>query len=184
LRIAAIGIGPRARSIQLSSSFSPEDRIAATVVDQAISKLTELGGEHAALVQEWRDTGANPAEEIAYAKAAFSKHATPELIAKVDASGLGNDHAVLKFLAKQGRLDAGMMGDFTMVRNGEAPSRAQVVTRGSGTSAAQAEFNKLYKDNPPGTEQYKNLQVQKRIAELAEIIGGGGNIVGQGGRTA
>src|ERR1700694_5475854 len=92
-------------------------------VDRAIATLNELGGEHAALVQEWQQTGANAAEELGYAKAAFRDIVAnrPDLIAKADASGLGNDPAVLKLLAKHGRLNAGMMGDFTVARN-NAPS--------------------------------------------------------------
>src|ERR1700681_1559970 len=90
-------------------------------VERAIATLNELGGEHAALVQEWKQTGANAAEELGYAKAAFRDIVAnrPDLIAKVDASGLGNDPAVLKLLAKHGRLNAGMMGDFTVARNNE-----------------------------------------------------------------
>jgi hypothetical protein len=154
-------------------------------VDRAIATLNELGGEHAALVQEWKQTGANAAEELGYAKAAFRDIVAnrPDLIAKVDASGLGNDPAVLKLLAKHGRLNAGMMGDFTVARNYEAPSE-QTRPLPRGQSAAQAEMNKIYKDNPPGSEKYKNPAIQKRIGQLAEIISGGGSIVGVGGRNA
>jgi hypothetical protein len=45
-------------------------------------------------------------------------------------------------------------------------------------------MNKIYKDNPPGTEKYKDPAVQRRIAQLADILSGGGSIVGSGGRTA
>ena len=53
-----------------------------------------------------------------------------------------------------------------------------------GQSAAQAELNRIYKETPVGTEGYKAKAVQDRIWQLAEIVGGGDWIVGQGGRTA
>jgi hypothetical protein len=155
-------------------------------VDRAIATLNELGGEHAALVQEWQQTGANAAEELGYAKAAFRDIVAnrPDLIAKVDASGLGNDPAVLKLLAKHGRLNAGMMGDFTVARNNAPSEQARVMTPGRGGSSAQAELNQLMHDNPPGSDKYKNPRVQSRVAELSRMIASGGSIVGSGGRTA
>jgi hypothetical protein len=164
--------------------MAPAPKAEVGEVDRAIATLNELGGEHAALVQEWKQTGANAAEELGYAKAAFRDIVAnrPDLIAKVDASGLGNDPAVLKLLAQHGRLQAGMMGDFTVARNNAPSEQARPLPRGQ--SAAQAEMNKIYKDNPPGTEKYKDPAVQRRIAQLAEIMSGGGSIVGSGGRTA
>src|SRR3981081_74405 len=133
-------------------------------VDRAVAILTEHGGEHAALVQEWKDTGANIGEELAYAKAAFPDIVAnrPDLIAKVDASGLGNDPAVLKLLARHGRLNAGMMGDFSVARNSSTSTTEPQRALPRGQSAAQAEWNKLYKDNPPGSAKYKDPAVQNR----------------------
>jgi hypothetical protein len=152
------------------------------VADGVVAKLNGFGGEHAALVQEWASIGANPAEEIAYAQAAFKSHATPELIAKIDASGLGNDPAILKFLAKQGRLDAGMMGDSTVSNRYSSPSEAPVFG-GNGTRASlQAELAQIRKDNPVGTPKYAQASVQKRIMAINERLYPG-DIVGQNGRT-
>jgi hypothetical protein len=157
-------------------------KIETDFVTKAIATLTDLGGDHAALVQEWQQTGANPAEEIAYAKAAFSKHATPELIAKFDASGLGNDPAVLRFLAKQGRLDAGMMGDFSVARN-DTSTESQVRAPTSGSKAAQSELDKIFSETPPGSAGYRKPSVQARVRQLNEAIHGTGPAVGKGGRT-
>jgi hypothetical protein len=157
-------------------------------VDKAVATLTKLGGEHAALVNEWKQTGANVAEELGYAKAAFRDIAAtrPDLIAKVDASGLGNDPAVLKLLAQHGRLQAGMMGDFTVSRNNapsfDQPQQQRAMPRGQ--SAAQAELTRIYKETPPGSEGYKAKAVQDRIFKLQEMIHGDGPAVGLGGRTA
>ena len=155
-------------------------------VDRAIATLNELGGEHAALVQEWKQTGANAAEELGYAKAAFKDIVAnrPDLIAKVDASGLGNDPAVIKLLAKHGRLNAGMMGDFTVARNNEPsisePQRAMPRSQ----SAAQSELNRILEETPPGSRGYAKASVQRRVSQLHEMIAGSGSIVGSGGRTA
>jgi hypothetical protein len=155
-------------------------------VDRAVAILTEHGGEHAALVQEWKQSGANIGEELAYAKAAFRDIVAnrPDLIAKVDASGLGNDPAVLKLLAQHGRLQAGMTGDFTVARNGSSPSEAPAFRGGGGSKAALlAELSQIRKDNPVGTEKYKNPAVQRRITQINETLYPG-DIVGRGGRTA
>jgi hypothetical protein len=166
--------------------MAPAPKAEVGEVDRAIATLNELGGEHAALVQEWKQTGANAAEELGYAKAAFRDIVAnrPDLIAKVDASGLGNDPAVLKLLAKHGRLNAGMMGDFTVARNNAPSEQARVMTPGRGSSSAQAELNQLMADNPPGTAAYKNPRVQNRVAELSRMIAGNGPMIGQGGRNA
>jgi hypothetical protein len=70
-----------------------------------------MGGEHAQLVQKW---GSDVSENLAYAKAAFKDIVTnrPDLIAKVEASGLGNDSTLIEFLAQHGRLQAGHDGRF------------------------------------------------------------------------
>src|SRR3954447_1848933 len=76
------------------------------MISNAASKLSQLGPEGASLVQEWGGhTSADFKENLAYAKAAFQDVVKnrPDLIAKVDASGLGNDPAVLKILSELGR---------------------------------------------------------------------------------
>lgn len=153
---------------------------------KAATTLSELGPEGQALVQEWGGhTSQNFQENLSYAKAAFADIAAnrPDLIAKVDASGLGNDPAVLKILSELGRQRANTLGDNTVSnRRSSYDEPSRPLPRGQ--SAAQAEMNKIYKETPPGTEGYKAKAVQDRIWQLAEIIGGGDNIVGQGGRTA
>jgi hypothetical protein len=161
-------------------------KLEANEVSGAIATLTEIGGEHAELVQKWERQGANPAEELGYAKAAFKDIATnrPDLISKFDASGLGNDPAVLEFLAQHGRLQAGMMGDLTVAQRYSAPSETPAF-RGNGSKAsAQTRVNQLIKDNPPGTDKYKQAHVQNEISRLMKSIHGDGDIVGSGGRTA
>jgi hypothetical protein len=156
-------------------------------VDKAVATLTKLGGEHAALVNEWKQTGANVAEELGYAKAAFRDIVAnrPDLIAKVDASGLGNEPAVIKLLAQHGRLNAGMMGDFTVSRNNapsfDQPQQQRAMPRGQ--SAARAELDRIYEETPPGSPGYKKASVQNRIRQLNEAIHGDGPAVGRGGRT-
>jgi hypothetical protein len=156
-----------------------------SVVARAATKLTELGPEGAALVQEWGGhTSQDFQENLAYARSAFADIAKtrPDLIAKVDASGLGNDPAILKILAQHGRMQANMTGDFTVARNGTPPSEAPVY-RGNGTKASLlAELAKIRKDNPVGTEKYKQPEVQRRIMQINETLYPG-DIVGQGGRT-
>jgi hypothetical protein len=159
----------------------PAPQAPAGEVDKAKATLTELGGEHAALVQNW---GSDFKDNLAYAKQAFSDIVAnrPDLIAKVDASGLGNDPAVLDLLAKHGRLNSGLRGEFAVSRNYEAPSEpARPMPRGQ--SAAQAELNKIFEDTPPGSPGYAKASVQRRVSQLHEMIAGSGTIVGRGGRT-
>jgi len=87
-------------------------------VSYATEKLLSLGGAHAELARNW---GADLGENLAYAQAALLEVAAnrPDLIAKVDASGLGDDPAVLEFLSRQGRLTAGLMNDHTISRRSE-----------------------------------------------------------------
>ena len=160
-------------------------KLEANEVSGAIATLTEIGGEHAELVQKWERQGANPAEELGYAKAAFKDIATnrPDLISKFDASGLGNDPAVLEFLAQHGRLQAGMMGDLTVAQRYSAPSETPAF-RGNGSRASlQSELDKIMEATPPGTAAYAKPSVQKRVTEIMETLHGNGNIVGRGGRT-
>src|SRR5437762_11060425 len=72
----------------------------------AIQKLQTIDGGNE-LVESW---GSDFKSNLSYARAAFQEIATPELIAKFDASGLGNDPAILEHLAKHGRLNAGFTG--------------------------------------------------------------------------
>jgi hypothetical protein len=152
----------------------------AEMVTRAATTLSDLGPEGQALVAEWGGhTSPDFQENLSYAKAAFRDIAAtrPDLIAKVDASGLGNDPAVLKLLAQHGRMQANTLGDDTMQRN-RSPFDAPLPR---GNSAAQAEINKIMKENPPGSEGYKAKA--DRVMQLNEMIHGTDGIVGHGGRT-
>ncbi|MGY4333055.1 hypothetical protein ACVWWG_007472 [Bradyrhizobium sp. LB7.2] len=155
------------------------------MISNAASKLSELGPEGASLVQEWGGhTSPDFKENLAYAKAAFEDVAKnrPDLIAKVDASGLGNDPAVLKILSELGRQRAHTYGDKTVSsrRFNDEPSRPLP----SGGSAAQRELNKIFEETPPGSPGYAKRAVQDRIWQLQEMIHGTEPAIGQGGRTA
>ena len=160
-------------------------KMEAPEVDRAIAKLNNLGGDHAQLVNEW---GGDFSENLAYAKAAFTDIAKsrPDLIEKFDAAGLGNDPAILKHLAQHGRLHAGLMGDMTVARNySYEPTTSRISSARPGSKrAAQDELNELYRENPPGTEKYKDPKVQRRITQLTSMISGNDEIVGMNGRTA
>jgi hypothetical protein len=170
----------------------PAPKTEAALVERAATTLSQLGPEGEALVQEWGGhTSPDFHENIAYARQAFSDIVAnrPDLIAKVDASGLGNDPAILKLLAEHGRMQANTLGDSTVssrmdtfLTGYETPGQTQARPRGQ--SGAQDRLNQLYKDNPPGTEKYKQPHVQKEIARLMSSLHGDGDIVGTGGRTA
>lgn len=49
--------------------------------------------------------------------------------------------------------------------------------------AAQHQIDALLKENPPGTEGYRDPAVQRQLHELFKRVHGGGPIVGIGGRT-
>lgn len=154
------------------------------MISTAASKLSELGPEGASLVQEWGGhTSPDFKENLAYAKAAFEDVAKnrPELIAKVDASGLGNDPAVLKILSELGRQKAHTYGDKTVSsrRFNDEPNRPLP----SGGSAAQRELDSIFKKTPPGSDGYRDRAVQTRVQQLQEMIHGTGPAVGMGGRT-
>ena len=77
---------------------------------KAATTLSALGPEGAALVQEWGGpTSHDFQENFAYAREAFRDIAAnrPDLIAKVDRSGLGNDPAILITGARQTRTKSG-----------------------------------------------------------------------------
>ncbi|MCK1402770.1 hypothetical protein IVB45_23015 [Bradyrhizobium sp. 4] len=156
------------------------------MISNAASKLSEIGPEGASLVQEWGGhTSADFKENLAYAKAAFEDVAKnrPDLIAKVDASGLGNDPAVLKILSELGRQKAHTYADNTVSsRRSQFDEPRQPLP--SGNSAAQRELDSIYKKTPPGTEGYRDRAVQSRIQQLQEMIHGTGPAIGHGGRTA
>lgn len=159
----------------------PADQAQPSVVDSALSKLTSNGGEHSALVQSW---GSDAKENLAYAFEGYKYIVAnrPELIDRVDASGLGNDAVLLQHLAEYGRLKANLMGDNTVSsrRFSNEPNRALP----SGNSAAQRELNKIFEETPPGTPGYAKRSVQDRVRQLNEMIHGDGPAVGHGGRTA
>jgi hypothetical protein len=167
-------------------------------VETVINKLNTIGGEHAALVHEWTSTGANVGEEVQFARAAYQKVVAndPGLIEAVDRAGLGNHPSVLRFLARQGRLDANMAGDTTVARNNSnsapftpAPfaNRAPAAPMGSsrGSEETRQELTRLINENGPGTERYKDPAVQSRIQRLHQMLAGSGSsIVGRSGRTS
>ena len=154
------------------------------VVERAATKLTELGAEGAALVRDWGGhTSPDFKENLAYAKSAFADIAKnrPDLIAKVDASGLGNDPAVLKILSELGRQRANTLGDFTIEKHRFAETQRPMPQSGS---AAQRELDRIYKETPPGSEGYRTKAVQDRVMQLHEMIHGTDPAIGLGGRTA
>ena len=163
--------------------------IATTEVESAIAKLNGYGADHAALVQEWSgDFGAN----LQYAREAFKALAAsdPDLIAKVDASGLGDHPSVLRFLAKQGRLSAGLTGDYTIAREQRnaptMPTPTKPAPKGNahGSEEIRSELSRLMRDNPPGSARYAQPEIQSRIQQLHRTIAGSDSIVGRGGRVA
>ena len=162
-------------------------RIEQTEVDRAIAKLNSRSFEHAALASEW---GSGFGEEWGYARAAFKEVAAsdPDLIAKVEASGLGDHPAVLKFLAKQGRLAAGLMNETT--RSAPMPINRSSTPTGPagdhrGSEETRTELARMMRENPPGSARYKEPHIQSRIQQLHRTIAGSGsNIVGVGGRRA
>jgi hypothetical protein len=82
--------------------------IATSEVDSAIAKLNERSDGHSDLVARW---GSDFAPNLAYAKAAFAEISTnrPDLIAKFEAAGLGDDPSVIDHLATFGRQQAGWL---------------------------------------------------------------------------
>lgn len=159
----------------------------AALNERAATRLSELGPEGQALVQEWG--GHNSPDfhaNLSYMREAFRDISAnrPDLIAKVDASGLGNDPAVLKMLAEYGRMQAHTIGDYTVERNRNSRFDEPRRPLPRGQSAAQSELNKIFKDTPPGSDGYKAKAVQDRVRQLGVIIAGDDSIVGMGGRTA
>jgi hypothetical protein len=162
----------------------PEAPAVSSETDAAVAKLNQLGGRHSELVASW---GADAPVNIEYARAAFREVVAndPDLVAVVDRSGIGNHPSVLEFLAKQGRLSAGLMNDHTIARSYEpmtinrtGPSNP---SRGGG---AREQLDQLMADNPPGSDRYKSPTVQRRVEALSRQIAGNGNVIGQGGRTS
>lgn len=156
----------------------------AAMHSRVAAQLSGLGDEGRALVAEWGgQTSPEFKANLSYAKAAFADVAKnrPDLIAKVDASGLGNDPAILKVLSELGRQKAHTMGDFTSQRNRNSETQRPMP---QNNSAAQRELDKIYKDTPPGSEGYKARSVQDRVMQLNEMIHGTEPVIGLGGRTA
>jgi hypothetical protein len=159
-------------------------------VDSAITKLNDRGGDHAALVESW---GGDFGENLAYAKSAFADIVAnrPDIIAKVNASGLGDEPAILALLAKHGRLSAGLMGDNTIARRNERMPLHRTGTTAFGPSGnnrgseeTRSQLSRLMRENPPGSQAYKDPHVQARIQQLNRMIAGSGSPIGIGGRTS
>ncbi|MET3967226.1 hypothetical protein ACT4MK_17800 [Bradyrhizobium barranii] len=162
------------RETQQTRTATDQAAAETAMISSAASKLNELGPEGASLVQEWGGhTSPDFKENLAYAKTAFADIAKnrPDLIAKVDASGLGNDPAVLKILSELGRQRANTYGDNTVIsRRSQFDEPRQALP--SGGSAAQRELNKIFEETPPGSPGYAKRSVQDRIWQLQEIIHG------------
>jgi hypothetical protein len=164
--------------------------IATSEADVAIGKLNSRGEEHSALVNEWgSDFGAN----LAYAKSAFKEVAdkNPGLIAQFEKSGLGDSPAVLQFLARHGRLTAGLMNDHTIARNNEpmsinrtGPTAQGPIGNNRGSEETRSELARMMREAPPGSALYKDPHIQARIQQLHRTIAGSGSPVGIGGRRA
>jgi hypothetical protein len=149
--------------------------------DAAVTRMAEMGGAHADLINSW---GGEAAVNVQYARSAFAEAvaADPGLVAAFDRSGLGSNATVIEWLAKHGRLSAGLMNDNTIARNNVTNS--PIASRPRGGSSAQNELNELLDANPPGTAAYKSPKVQQRVEALSRLIAGSGVAIGQGGRTA
>jgi len=167
--------------------------VADTEVTAAINKLNSRGDSHAALVQEW---GSDFSANLGFAKEQFKQivATNPDLVAKFESSGLGDHPAVLQFLAKQGRLTAGLMGTMPRNNNPEPMSmqtfipststvRAAPSGNNRGSEETQTELKRLMNENPPGSDRYKDPNVQNRIQQLHRMIAGSGNVIGRGGRS-
>ena len=171
--------------LEQKQNAAPDPAQAETaMISRAATTLSEIGREGASLVEEWGGASSPDFKEnLSYAKAAFADVAKnrPDLIAKVDASGLGSDPAVLKILSELGRQKAHTYGDNTV---SSRRSSYDEPSRPSGNSAAQRELDSIYKKTPPGSEGYRDRAVQSRVQQLQEMIHGAGPVIGQGGRTA
>lgn len=171
--------------------------IASTEVDSAIAKLNNNGPESARLVSEW---GHDFKDNFSFAREAFKDVAAnnPDLIRQVEASGLGNSPAVLRFLAKQGRLSAGLMGigpgDYSAQQatprneplsiNRTGPTAQGPIGNNRGSEETRSELARMMREAPPGSAMYKDPQTQARIQQLHRTIAGSGVPVGVGGRRA
>ena len=162
----------------------PAPHVETSEVDRAIAKLNERGADHAALVQSW---GSDFSDNLGYAKAAFKEIAAsdPDLIATVERAGLGDHPAVLKILAKQGRLTAGLMGQNTSRRNTDMTTNPVNREGPTGTNrggSARDQLDELMAANPPLSASYRTPSVQRRVEALSREIAGGGSIIGRAGR--
>jgi hypothetical protein len=152
-----------------------------SVAESALAKLSAMGGEHAEYVKRLGPDGKQAMENIfaAYKDITANK---PELVDRVEASGLGNDLVLMDHLKEYWLYKSSFLGDNSMSER--FTSSAAPAFRGNGSKASlQAELAQIRKDNPVGTEKYKQPAVQKRIMQINETLYGTGNIVGQGGRT-
>jgi hypothetical protein len=177
------------------SPMPPAPTVAPSEVTAAIQTLNERSGGHSDLVARW---GTDFAPNFAHARAAFKTIAaeSPELIEAFQKSGLGDHPSVIEHLARFGRQNAGMMGDFTIARNhsnnnGPAPmptfipvSSTRAGPPGNSNNNGSAEtrhtLNEMLRANPPGSQGYKDNS--QRIQQLYRTLAGSGAPVGVGGR--
>jgi hypothetical protein len=152
------------------------------VVHKAAEVLQGMGDEGAALVEDWGGaTNPNFAENFAYAKQAYEQilqTLTPDDIAQIEASGVGDNPNIIRFLASHGRLSAGLRGE----KMTDSTERSAIPS--ARQQSLKDELAQLMEENPPGTEKYKQPRVQRRIQQLTSAIYGDGPAVGHGGRYA
>ena len=167
------------QSLEQKQNSAPAE---ASVADGALAKLTGMGGEHAEWVQR---QGSGGVQKLENAFAGFKDIVTnrPELIPRIDASGLGNDTVLIDHLNDYWVMKSSFLEGKTVSdrrSSYDEPSRPLP----SGNSAAQRELNQILKKSPPGSEAYRDSAVQDRVRQLNEMIYGTGPAIGQGGRTA
>jgi hypothetical protein len=169
--------------------------IAASAVDSARATLNERSDGHSDLVARW---GNDFAENLAYSRAGFAEIVAtrPDLIEKFERAGLGDDPSVIEHLAQFGRQKAGMMGDNTIARSHAAnnmptPFTAKTLPaafaagpsgKNRGSEETRTELARLMRSYPPGSQGYKDPDVQSRIQQLHRTIAGSGSPVGVGNR--
>jgi hypothetical protein len=123
---------------------------------------------------------------FAYAKQAFAQVVAdrPDIIEKVNRSGLGDDPAIIELLARDGRLSAHLMGDHTIARRNNDVTSSPMASANPRGSTVQEQLNDLLNKTPLGSAAYRTPAVQRRVEALSRQLAGNKNIVGQGGRFA
>lgn len=130
------------------------------------------GESEAALKKEW---GADYDANAQLAGRVIRSHASPEFVSflentEVEGQKLGDHPEMMRLMAKIGRRmdEHGFIG----------------VSGAEEQGTIRDEINQIMRDNPPGTEKYKDPKIQARLRELNEKLHGTGGIVGSAGRAA